>query len=164
MKQFITPNYIFNPDIIGSGYIDLKNISNFDIRQLVAIINQTSGKVLYSTASESLKYLALSGSILYFNHDTSSDNSSDLIQIIYDADINMVDVTIMLRNLISILANPSTKDKSINAERVNVVTPISVTTVSTVSNIAALGGYQAQIETLNNNTAAWYSGCRSRIS
>lgn len=165
MKQFITPRYTFNPGTIGSGYIDLNNIHDFDIKRVVAIINQTSGKVLYSTASESLKYLSYSNGRLFFIQDTSSQSSTDDIQIIYDSESNTIDMTVMLNNLMNIIANPGIRDKTLNADRIAVVNTVPVTISSgTVTTLSTLAGYQAQIPVQNNNIAAWYLSCRSKIT
>lgn len=165
MKQFITPKYSFNPGIIGSGYIDLNNIPNFDIKRLVVIINQTAGKVLYSTASESLKYLSYLNGKLFFIQDTSSQNINDDIQIIYNTETDTVDMTVMLNNLLNIIANPGIRDKSQNADRVAIVNTVPVTISSgTITTVSALGGYQAQIPVQNNNLATWYLSCRKTIT
>jgi hypothetical protein len=165
MKQFITPFYIFVPGATGVGYIDLKSIQNFDVKRLVAIINQTQGKIIYSAASEAFKYLAVTGSQLYFNVDTSGQSASDDIQIIYDAESSTVDMIVMLNNLLSIIANPGIRDKSVNADRVSVVNTVPVTVSSgTVTNLLALAGYQAQIPVQNNNLAAWSLTRRNTIS
>lgn len=166
MKQFIVTPYVFIPGAIGAGYIDLNYIPKFDITRLVAIINQTSGKVLYSTASESLKYLVLSlDNKLYFNQDTSSQSSTDEIQILYDQETTTVDTTVMLNNLLSIIANPGIRDKSLNADRVAVVNTVPVTVSSgTITTLSTLAGYQAQMPVQNNNLAAWYLSCRKTIT
>jgi hypothetical protein len=164
MKHFITPRYTFNPGTIGSGYIDLNEIHNFDIKRVVAIINQTSGKVLYSTASESLKYLSYSNGRLFFIQDTSSQSSTDDIQIIYDSESNTIDMTVMLNNLMSIIANPGIRDKTVNADRVTLVGGSTVISSGTITNLSTLSGYQSQIPVQNNNMAAWYLSCRSKIT
>lgn len=165
MKQFITPSYEFNPGTIGAGYLDLSRVPHFDIKRLVAIINQTAGKVLYSTASEALKYLSYSNGRLFFIQDTSSQSATDDIQIIYDEESTVVDMTVMLNNLMSIIANPGIRDKTLNADRVAVVNTVPVTISSgTVTNLTTLSGYQSQMPVQNNNTAAWYLSCRSKIT
>lgn len=164
MKQFITPNYNFNPGNIGSGYIDLNNIPSFDINRLVAIINQTSGKVLYTTASESFKYLSYSNGRLFFGIDTSSQSANDEIQILYDSHSSTIDMTVMLNNLMNIIASPGIRDKTINADRVTLVGGSTTISSGTISNVSTLSGYQAQIPVQNNNMAAWYLSCRSKIT
>lgn len=160
MKQFITPKYEFIPGNIGDGYINLSYIPNFNINRLVAIINQTRGKVLYSTGTESLNYLTITNNKLFFGIDTNTYSSSDEIQIIYDSETETLDMTLMLNNLLTILATPGIRDKTLNADRVAVINTVA-TTVTTVS---ALNSYQAQLPVINNNIAAWYLSCRSKIT
>ena len=169
MKEFITPNYIFSPGASGVGSVNLLGIEQFNVARLVAIINQTRGILIYSTASIDNKYTSVSGTTVYLNFDTSSQSSTDQLQIIYNNEASMVDVIVMLDNLLSIIANPGIRDKTVNADRVTLVggsttAVISSGTVTTVSNLAALAGYQAQIPVQNNNTAAWALACRNRIS
>lgn len=164
MKQFITPYYIFVPGASGLGYIDLKDIKGFNIKRLVAIINQTQGKIIYSAASEAFKYSAVTGTQVYFGVDTSGQSANDDIQIIYDAESATVDMIVMLNNLLNIIANPGIRDKTINANRVTLVGGSTTISSGTVSNLGALGGYQAQIPVQNNNIAAWSLTCRNKIS
>ncbi len=165
MKEFITPNYTFSPGASTVGYVDLSGIHNFDIARLVAIINQTKGILIYSTASETSKYTSLIGTKVYLNIDTSTHSADDVLQIIYNNESSTVDMIVMLNNLLNIIANPGIRDKSINANRVSVVNTAAVTISSgTVSNITSQGGYQSNLGIVNNNMAAWYLSCRSRIS
>jgi hypothetical protein len=167
MKEFITPTYKFSPGLPTIGYVDLTGIGNFDIARLVAIINQTKGILIYSTASENTKYTSLVGTKVYLSIDTSTHSTDDVLQIIYNNESSTIDMIIMLNNLLSIIANPGIRDKTINADRVTLVggsTTISSGTVTTVSNITSNGGYPAQMPVRNNNITAWYLSCRSRIS
>ena len=72
---------------------------------------------------------------------------------------------VMLNNLLSIIANPGIRDKSVNADRVSIVgTPAVTISSGTVTTLSTLAGYQAQIPVQNNNLAAWALACRSTIS
>lgn len=84
MKQFITPAYTFTPGASGVGTVDLSGISSFDIKRLVSIINQTTGTVIYSTASASLKYTNVSSTTVTLFKDTTGMSSGDVLQVIYD--------------------------------------------------------------------------------
>jgi hypothetical protein len=167
MKEFITPKYNFSPGTSGIGYVDLLGIDNFDVARLVAIINQTKGILIYSTSSEIGKFTSISGTKIYLNIDTSTQSSDDKLQIIYNSESSTVDMIVMLNNLLSIIANPGIRDKTINADRVTLVggsTTISSGTVTTVSNLASIGGYQGQMQIINNNINAWSNVCRRTIS
>ena len=170
MKEFITPRYVFSPGSPGVGYVDLVGIDNFDIARLVIIINQTDGTLIYSTASETNKYTAVLGKRVYLNIDTSTQSSSDQLQIVYNNETSTVDMIVMLNNLLSIIASPGIRDRTVNADRVTLVggsTTISsgtVTTVSTVSNLATIANYQGQMQIIHNNINAWANTCRRTIS
>ena len=167
MKEFITPRYVFSPGSSGVGFVDLVGIDRFDVARLVIIINQTDGTLLYSTASETNKYTSVSGTKVYLNIDTSTQSSSDQLQIVYNNETSTMDMIVMLNNLLSIIANPGIRDKTINADRVTLVggsTTISSGTVTTVSNLATIAGYQGQMQIIHNNMNAWSNVCRRTIS
>lgn len=87
MKAFITPTYTFTPGASGVGTIDLSNIPSFDIKRLAAIINQTSGTIIYSTASASKKYTDVTDGVVTLFFDTSSMDAGDTLQIVYETDL-----------------------------------------------------------------------------
>jgi len=84
MKQFIAPSYTFTPGASGVGTVNLSGISGFNVKYLVAIINQTRGVVIYSTGDTATRYTNLSGTTLTLNVDTSTHNSGDVLQVIYE--------------------------------------------------------------------------------
>ena len=84
MKQFIAPSYTFTPGASGVGTVNLSGISGFNIKYLVAVINQTRGVVIYSTGDTATRYTNLSGTTLTLNVDTSTHNSGDVLQVIYE--------------------------------------------------------------------------------
>lgn len=84
MKAFITPAYTFTPGATGVGIIDFSGIVDFDIKRLIAVINQTKGRVLYSTASPTTKYTDVSGSTITLFEDTTEMSALDSLQVIYE--------------------------------------------------------------------------------
>ena len=84
MKQFITPTYTFTPGASGVGTVNLSGIASFDIKYLLAIINQTRGVVIYSTGDTASRYTALAGTTLTLNVDTSTHSSGDVLQVVYE--------------------------------------------------------------------------------
>ena len=85
MKQFIAPTYTFTPGASGVGTVALSGISGFNGKYLVAIINQTRGVVIYSTGDAASRYTNLTGTTLTLNVDTSTHNSGDVLQVIYES-------------------------------------------------------------------------------
>lgn len=84
MKQFITPTYIFSPGASGVGFVNLTGISEFNIKYLVSIINQTRGIIIYATGSPNYKYTNISGTTVTLFTDTSAMSSGDILQVIYE--------------------------------------------------------------------------------
>jgi len=84
MKKFITPTYTFTPGISGVGTVNLSGITGFNVKNLVSIINQTKGVVIYATGSQSLRYTNVAGTTVTLFFDTSSMSASDTLQVIYE--------------------------------------------------------------------------------
>lgn len=86
MKAFITPAYTFTPGASGVGTIDLSGITSFDIKRLIAVINQTDGVLIYSTANVSKRYTSVVGNVVTLFADTSTMDASDVLQVVYEAE------------------------------------------------------------------------------
>lgn len=84
MANYIVPSYTFIPGRSGMGTLDLLGISNFDVKRLVKVTNQTHGVVIYKNDDADLKYVAVTGSTLKLLKDTSYMNSTDILQILYE--------------------------------------------------------------------------------
>jgi len=84
MKSFIAPAYTFTPGASGVGTVNLSGISGFNIKFLVSIINQTTGDLVYSTASAALKYTNVVGTTVTLFKDTSAMSAGDVLQVIYE--------------------------------------------------------------------------------
>jgi hypothetical protein len=84
MKQFVIPSYTFTPGASGVGTVNLSGIASFNVKYLVAVINQTRGVVIYSTGDTATRYTNLAGTTLTLNVDTSTHNSGDVLQVIYE--------------------------------------------------------------------------------
>lgn len=84
MKSFIAPTYTFTPGASGSGTLDLSGISGFNIKFLVAVINQTRGLVVYSTADPAYRFTSVAGSLITLFADTTGQSGSDVLQVIYE--------------------------------------------------------------------------------
>lgn len=80
MKKIIITEPIFTP---STNTIDTK-IDGFDIRKLYAIINVTTGNLIYATGVQGKGYVSVTDSTVVLQYDTSSMNSSDVLQFLYD--------------------------------------------------------------------------------
>lgn len=89
MKSFLAPTYTFTPGASGVGTVNLSGIAGFNIKFLVAVINQTRGVTIYATGDAATRYTALSGitlsgATLTLFADTTGHSSSDVLQVIYE--------------------------------------------------------------------------------
>ena len=84
MKSFLAPSYTFTPGASGVGTVNLSGIAGFNIKYLVAIVNQTRGETIYATGSTATRYTALSGTTLTLFANTTGHSSSDVLQVIYE--------------------------------------------------------------------------------
>jgi hypothetical protein len=149
MKDFITPSYTFTPAGSGVGAVTL-NIESFDVRRLVAIINQTRGVVIYSTADPNARFTNLSDSTLTLNVDTSTHASSDILQVIYNDPFqdDMQEFMYEMLKRLDFLSTLRGSDGTIRAGIISGTLPTvttvgtvsSVTAVASVSNVAAMTG------------------------
>jgi hypothetical protein len=84
MKSFVSPTVTFTPGVSGVGTVDLSDIESFDIRRLVAIINQTDGVVIYATGLPAKKYTDVTAAVVSLFYDTSAMDAGDVLQVIYE--------------------------------------------------------------------------------
>lgn len=149
MKQVITPQVVFTPAAKTVRIREIPGVNGFDIRNLYAIINQTTGALIYSTASATLGYTAVTADTITLEFDTTAMSSADVLQIIYEVN-DQTELTNALYELIDRLAflagarGPSAdiRVNSTGGTLTSVGTLSTVSTVSTVTgvtNIAQLG-------------------------
>jgi hypothetical protein len=84
MKSFLAPTYTFTPGASGVGTVDLSGISDFNIKYLVAIINQTRGVTIYATGDAGLRYTAVAGTTVTLFANTTGHSAGDVLQVIYE--------------------------------------------------------------------------------
>ena len=138
MKQFVTPSYTFTPGASGVGTLDLFGIADFNARKLVAVINQTRGVVIYSTGGTATRYTAISGTLLTLNVDTSTHNSGDALQVIYEetsVELESLEALEALRMAIQSLTRTIGQTMPDTAGRLRVLTenPTAANLTATVS-------------------------------
>ena len=159
MKQFTTPSYTFTPGASGVGTVNLSGITDFDPRKLVAVINQTRGVVIYSTGGTATRYTAISGTLLTLNVDTSTHNSGDALQVIYEetsVQLESIEALEALRMAIQSLTRtigqtmPDTAGRARvlaeNPTAANLTATVSIAasqTLATLSNQTQIGGIAA---------------------
>lgn len=137
MKRIIITNPVFTP---STNTIDTK-IDGFDIRKLYAIINQTTGNLIYGTGLPGKGFSNVSDSTIVLEYDTTSMNSTDELQILYDDDediqwLQNIYESIDSLGFLSALRGP--------AANLRVTITDGVTSVNNVANVAAIGTFPSQ--------------------
>lgn len=85
MKKFIRPLYEFSPGSSGSGYVKFLNIPSFNIKNLVAIINQKKSRTIYAIATQGLGYSEiLDTTRVVLVHNTDDCSPDDPLLVIYE--------------------------------------------------------------------------------
>ena len=86
MKTVLSTNPTFTPGTPGTGYLDFTGVSGFSINRLYAVVNITRNAVIYAEGQNGsgLNNWNSGNNRLYPQFDTSSHNSGDLLQCIYD--------------------------------------------------------------------------------
>ena len=148
MKTALTPNYVFTPSTK-----EIKtNIPYFDINRLYAIINQTNGLIIYSTASTTAGYTSYNSStdILTLQFDTTAQGSTNELQFIYDdpsLDFSLEDISANMGALVNIfttLRSTAGFLRVVTDPNNSTLTSVGVvSTVSTVTSVSQFGGISA---------------------
>lgn len=159
MKQVITPQVVFTPAAKTVKITEIPGVNGFNIRNLYAIINQTTGALIYSTASATLGYTALTVDTITLEFDTTAMSSADVLQIIYEVN-DQTELTNALYELIDRLAflagarGPSAdiRVNSTGGSLAAVTTVGTVSTVTTLGNMNQIGGLftQPYMQSLTN--------------
>ncbi len=124
MSNYITPAYTFSPGPSGVGFVNLSGINDFDIKRLVAVINQTQGVIIYSSANSSYNYTNVVGKIVTLKFDTSDHSPTDILQIVYDTGYTVLDPTFPI-NIDSIYVSNEVEVKNDSGNPVPVSGPLT---------------------------------------
>lgn len=148
MKDFLVTDYVFSPGASGSGYVDLISAPDFDITRIISIINQTRGVIIYATGSTDKRYTSVSGTRVFLNFDTSTHNSTDKLQIVYNNsqplktnDDDHQDLTKLLSRLVKVMENQQACDAG-QRQRVTVdaiSAGVTLPTVGAITNALPAG-------------------------
>ena len=124
MSNYITPAYTFSPGPSGVGFVNLSGISDFDIKRLVAIVNQTQGVIIYSSANSSYNYTNVVGKVVTLKFDTSDHSPTDILQIVYDTGYTVLDPTFPI-NIDSIYVSNEVEIKNDEGNPIPVTGPLT---------------------------------------
>ena len=155
MKTLIT-NYAFDP---ANQRVTFLDYSSIDLKRVLLITNVTSNTMIYNFASPALGGLiyTLANNTLQLDFNTTSMSSTDSLQIFYDTER-----TPASDEVANALFEVARKLDFLNAVRGSFadlrVTPTAtpnMSTLTTLGNIGAVGGFSAntQIKNFDNLTA-----------
>ena len=142
MKKIIITDPIFTP---STKTVDTK-IDNFDIRKLYAIINQTTGNLIYGTGIPGKGFTSVTDSTIVLQFDTTSMSAIDILQLLYDDDSD----TQWLQNIyesvdtLTFLAGLRGPAANLRVTVTDGAIAVGSGTINTVGNIGAIGGYGSQ--------------------
>jgi len=145
MKKIVITNPIFTP---STKTVDTK-IVGFDIRKLYAIINQTTGNLIYATGVQGKGFTSVSNSTIVLQFDTTSMNSTDVLQFLYDDDedtqwLQNIYESVDTLSFLAGLRGPAANLRVTVTDGSIAVNSGTINTVSNVANISAVGNYGAQ--------------------
>jgi hypothetical protein len=153
MKKFLTTPSIFTPGNSGIGTIKT-NIINFDIRKLIAIVNQTREQLIYGVGANGFGYTSINGDTITLEFNTTGYSSGDILNVIYDSsaeypiDVNSSTNNSLLAEIKRLIKISETLQVVDSAQRQRVTidaitgnltlsTVSTIGTLSTVTNVAA---------------------------
>jgi len=139
MKKIVITNPIFTP---STKTVDTK-IDGFDIRKLYAIINQSTGSLIYATGVQGKGFTSVSDSTIVLQFDTTSMNSTDVLQFLYDDDSDTQWLQNIFESVDTLTFLAGLRGPSANL-RVTVTDGGIVVTSGTISNIGAIGAFATQ--------------------
>jgi hypothetical protein len=143
MKAVYLSNAIFTPGVAGAGTINLSGISGFDVRNLYLINNVSQNTVVYAAGTQSKGLAGTTGTTVTLCADTTGQNASDILQVLYDAN-NEVNINDSLGNPIVLGIQPT-------------ISSIPVTLPSDLSAIPAYNGDVVLFEPFNtfDTSSSW---------
>lgn len=156
-------NYVFDPIARTLTFLDYDSIR---LDKITIITNVTTNTMIYNFNKSTLGGI-ISGNVLTLVYNTSTMNSTDKMQIIYD-DSNSSLLTQLVHSvklLFQVMANPPWVDKSANQMRAQITGSLTTAgTVSTVASVTNFGAYPAQQGIIDQNRASWAVLVRSRLT
>ena len=152
MKALI-PNYTFNP---ASQQVTFDEYTSIDLNRVLLITNVTDNVMIYNFANPSLGG-SVSSNVLTLDYNTTSMSSTDSLQIWYDDGLTpssneVLDALYELTARLDFLA--AVRGVSADLRVTPLSTPnmallTTVSTLSTLSNLVAIGGWNANTEVKN---------------
>jgi hypothetical protein len=157
MKKLIT-NYTFNATAQTITFVDQTSI---DLESVLLITNVTSNVIVYNFANPA-QGGSVAGNVLSLNYDTTLMSNSDALQVYYDDGVEsaseitaeaIVDAVLTLKRIAKNMESLQVVDSN-QRQRVNVEAVPTIATVTTLGNIAGIGGIDPRWQTIDWARAA----------
>jgi len=150
MKKIVITEPIFTP---STNTIDTK-IDGFDIRKLYAIINVTTGNLIYATGVQGKGFVSVTDSTVVLQYDTSSMNSTDVLQFLYDDNedtewLQNIYEAVDALNFLTGVKGPAANLRVTVTDGAIAITSGTITTVNNLASIAGFGAQQIVPSTVN---------------
>lgn len=147
MKKSVITTTTFDPAtrVIDTG------IQDFNIKKLYAIINQSSETIIFATGMQGKGFASITGSSITLEYDTTSMNSNDVLQIIYDDNEdtellqNIFEAVDMLTFLQTLRTTVNTLRVSVNDGSISSINSIGASTLNVLQPSTNITGIASPI-------------------
>jgi hypothetical protein len=170
MKRLLTSSYAFDA---STKQVTFTGINNFDIKKLYAVLNITRNQIIYAIGDPEFGLSAISENTVTLLFDTTSQDDTDTLGIIYDDAIEEIPsddrdgVATAVRALpmhVSRIGFTKAIAGNVDSDWGAIVGSIGtgMAVNQTGGNLVITSGTAARAETIIRSTASWKGGIRLR--
>ena len=156
-------NYTFNP---VAKTVTFTDYASLDLSDVILITNVTDGTIIFNFASPNLVGSVVAN-VLTLNYDTTAMSSTDKLAIYLDDAYtpSSDEALVLLRRMVKLMEPLATQD-SAQRQRVTIdaMSGVTLPTVTTVSNLAGLGGVDPRFQFIDQARNAYANGIRANIT
>ena len=156
-------NYTFNP---AAKTVTFTDYASLDLSDVILITNVTDGTIIFNFASPNLVGSVVAN-VLTLNYDTTAMSSTDKLAIYLDDAYtpSSDEAIVLLRRMVKLMEPLAVQDSS-QRQRVTIDagTLPTVSSVSSVTNVVALGGVDARYQYTDQARNAYANGIRANIT
>ena len=156
-------NYTFNP---AAKTVTFTDYASLDLSDVILITNVTDGTIIFNFASPNLVG-SVAANVLTLNYDTTAMSSTDKLAIYLDDAYtpSSDEAIVLLRRMVKLMEPLAVQDSS-QRQRVVIenITTGTVNAVTTVSNLAGLGGVDPRFQFIDQARNAYANGIRANIT
>ena len=156
-------NYTFNP---VAKTVTFTDYASLDLSDVILITNVTDGTIIFNFASPNLVGSVVAN-VLTLNYDTTAMSSTDKLAIYLDDAYtpSSDEALVLLRRMVKLMEPLAVQD-SAQRQRVTIdaMSGVTLPTVTTVSNLAGLGGVDPRFQFIDQARNAYANGIRANIT